>query len=109
MPRLDIAIDIGPFSFTDYSYDVENDVAYLSIGSPREAITSESPEGHLIRLDPGTDELVGITFLHFKARIDAGGLSITFPEYVIPTSEKSPAQARKPIKVPPRVLALCRP
>jgi hypothetical protein len=107
MPRLDATIEIGPFRFTDCSYDSENDIAYLSIGTPREAITWESPEGHLLRLDPDTDELVGITFLHLKERIGAGGLDITFPEHAIPNSGKPPAQARQSMRVPQKVLAVC--
>ena len=106
MPQLNATIDIGPFHFTHCSYDAESDVAYLSIGGPREAIVWESPEGHLLRLDPDTDELVGITFLHLSDRIEAGGLSITFPEYVIPNSGKVPPSSRKPTRVPRRVLAL---
>jgi len=107
MPQQDATIDIGPFRFTHCSYDAESDVAYLSIGSPREAIVWESPEGHLLRLDPDTDELVGITFLHLRARIEAGGLDITFPEYAIPNLGKHPAQARQPMRVPRKVLAGC--
>ena len=107
MSQPDTTIDIGPFRFTHCSYDAESDVAYLSIGAPREAIVWESPEGHLLRLDPNTDELVGITFLHLSERIHSGGLRITFPEYVIPGPGDSTAQSREPWSVPSRVLALC--
>lgn len=107
MPRLDPMIEIEPFCFTDCLYDAENDVAYLSIGTPRAAITWESPEGHLLRLDPNTDELVGITFLHLKERIDAGGLKVTFPESTIPSSGELPTQACKSMTVPQTVLAVC--
>jgi len=106
MPQQDATIDIGPFRFTHCSYDAESDVAYLSIGAPREAIVWESPEGHLLRLDPDTDELVGITFLHLSDRIAAGGLRITFPEYVIPPSGNELVRSRRPWSVPPGVLAL---
>jgi uncharacterized protein YuzE len=107
MSRLDITIDIGPFCFTDFSYDAENDVAYLSIGEPREAVTWESPEGHLLRLDPDTDQLVGVTFLHLKERMGTGDLTITFPEWAIPASRSAPASTRTPVRVPPRILSRC--
>jgi uncharacterized protein YuzE len=107
MLRLNTTIDIGPFRFTRCSYDPESDVAYLSVGEPRVAITSESPEGHLLRLDPDTDELVGVTFLHVRQRLGAGPVTITFPEYVLPTSGAQPAQAREPMAVPQGVLSLC--
>lgn len=106
MPRLDSTIDVGPFRFTECLYDVENDVVCLSIGAPREAITLESPEGHLLRLDPDTDELMGVTFLHLKERIEAEALTITFPECVLPTSGKMPLACTS-VKVPQRVLAPC--
>lgn len=105
MPRLDSTIKIGPFTFTECFYDVDGDVAYFSIGSPQEAITLESPEGHLLRLNPDTDELVGITFLHMKKRLDSGHLSITFPECVLPARSKKPAAVRTPVVIPPRTLA----
>ncbi len=61
MSKLATSIVVGPFCFTDCSYDAEADIAYLSIGDPRPAVSWESPEGHLVRLDPRTDELVGLT------------------------------------------------
>ena len=48
--RDDAPIRLGPYVFTNHSYDESSDVLYLSIGSPREAIVLESPEGHLVRL-----------------------------------------------------------
>jgi hypothetical protein len=106
MPQLDATIDIGPFHFTHCSYDAESDVAYLSIGAPTEAIVWESPEGHLLRLDPDTDVLVGVTFLHLRERIESGALTITFPEYVFPRSGNPPVQSRKPVRVPRKQFAL---
>jgi hypothetical protein len=104
MSRPDTAIDIGPFHFTHCSYDAGNDVAYLSIGAPRAGIAWESPEGHLIRVDPDPDELVGVTFLHARPCIEAGELLITFPDSVLP-ADRSPKESRKATRVPPCVLA----
>ena len=90
MSKLAASVVVGPFAFTECSYDAEADVAYLSIGSPREAICWMSPEGHLIRLDPSTDELVGVTLLNLRECVQsAGEVMVTFPEHVLAAAEGS--------------------
>ena len=80
MPRgSQSTISSGPYKFTTCEYDARNDVLYLSIGRPREAITWESPEGHLVRLDPDTGDLLGLTILHMKAKIARGDVRVTLP------------------------------
>jgi uncharacterized protein YuzE len=99
MPQQVATIEIGPFRFSHWSYDAENDVAYLSIDAPREAVVWESPEGHLVRLDMETEELVGVTFLFARKCLDAGGLFVTFPESVLPHDQQpngSPRAERVP-------------
>lgn len=50
-------------------YDADDDTLYAWIGEqPTKAITYETDEGHLVRLDPDTNELVGITIFDFEAR-----------------------------------------
>ncbi len=50
-------------------YDSEEDILYAWVGGePREAVTYETNEGHLVRLDPETNELVGVTIFDFQAR-----------------------------------------
>jgi uncharacterized protein YuzE len=107
MSKLATSIVAGPFTFTDCSYDAETDIAYLSIDRPRPAICWESPEGHLVRLDPETDELVGITILHLMKRIEASGqMDITFPRHILVAAEGSPSpNARRPITLPRAELA----
>ena len=46
-------------------YDESSDILYVSFGKPQKAICLEVDEGNLIRLDPFTDEVVGITILDF--------------------------------------------
>jgi uncharacterized protein YuzE len=46
-------------------YDDTSDVLYLSLGNPREALTEEGPEGLLIRKDPKTAQVVGVTVLSY--------------------------------------------
>jgi len=50
------------------TYDAEADVMYVSIGGPRRAIGREPQEDIVLRLDPQTEELVGLTILHWQER-----------------------------------------
>ncbi len=110
MSKLAASIEIGPFTFTDCSYDAEADIAYLSVGEPKEAISWESPEGHLVRLDPDTDELVGVTLLYPRRRGETTGtMTITFPEHVLALAEgRHVPLLRGPLTLPEAELtALC--
>lgn len=49
-------------------YDDSADVLYISFGDPRPAIAIEVNVGDLVRIDPSTREVVGITILDFKER-----------------------------------------
>jgi len=49
-------------------YDRKGDILYISIGSPREAISRETGNDILIRIDPITEEIVGFTILNFTER-----------------------------------------
>ncbi len=53
---------------TEVRYDKAADVLYISFGKPRPGLTSEVNEGDLVRIDPDTNEIVGITILDFKER-----------------------------------------
>jgi len=50
------------------NYDISADVLYISFGSIRPGIAIEVHSGDFIRIDPYTDEIVGITLLNFKER-----------------------------------------
>ncbi len=50
------------------AYDREADVLYLSIGDPRPAISREIGDDVLLRVDPGTGEVVGLTVLNLSTR-----------------------------------------
>ncbi|MBU1183838.1 MAG: DUF2283 domain-containing protein [Proteobacteria bacterium] len=52
----------------DVDYDDYADVLYISFGKPKEGIVCEVAEGDLVRVDPYTDKIVGITILDFKNR-----------------------------------------
>jgi uncharacterized protein DUF2283 len=50
-------------------YDEVEDILYLWVGDQeRPAITYETDDGHLVRLDPETDEFVGVTILDYRER-----------------------------------------
>jgi uncharacterized protein YuzE len=53
----------------DIDYDREADVLYISFGPPRPAVGLEPEEGLVLRLDPETDELVGVTIVGARARL----------------------------------------
>jgi hypothetical protein len=51
-----------------YDYDNISDVLYVSFGKPKKAIAVESEEGYLIRYEPFTDRLIGVTIIDFKEK-----------------------------------------
>ena len=51
-----------------YNYDNFSDVLYVSFGKPKKAISVETDDGFLMRYDPFTDKLVGVTIIDFRQR-----------------------------------------
>ena len=51
-------------------FDKEGDVLDISIGGPREVISKEVGDDILIRVDPKTSEVLGITILNFEKRFE---------------------------------------
>ena len=60
------------FKELSFSYDKNGDVLYMTIGKPKEAVSIEEPEDILVRVDPKTKEVVGLTILNFSKHF-AGG------------------------------------
>ena len=76
-----VKVKIGPVSFDHADYDADSDVLYLHIGQPREAEGEETPEGHVLRYAPGTQQLVGLTVIGPRRLLDRdGNLTIRMPE-----------------------------
>ncbi|MBX3066807.1 MAG: DUF2283 domain-containing protein [Anaerolineae bacterium] len=50
------------------AYDKEADVLYLSVGDPRPAVSREIGDDVLLRLDPDTGQIVGMTILNLSDR-----------------------------------------
>jgi len=59
-----------------FSYDAEADVLYCTLGEPGEAISVETEPGVFYRLDPATDQPVGITIVDFIDRFTSNPGSI---------------------------------
>jgi uncharacterized protein YuzE len=49
-------------------YDATADVLYCSFGDPRLAISEELDNGVIVRKDPETDQMVGMTVIDFARR-----------------------------------------
>jgi len=56
--------------YSTIKYDREADVLYISFGKPRRAEGLDIGDGTILRIDPKTEEVVGITILNFKARAE---------------------------------------
>jgi uncharacterized protein YuzE len=78
-----VNIRIGPVIVDHADYDAENDVLYLLVGEPKDAEGEETPEGHVLRFEPGTRRIVGLTVLGAQAILDRDGeLRVSIPESV---------------------------
>jgi uncharacterized protein YuzE len=62
------------------NYDPRADVLYCSFGDPRDAISVETGGGMVVRLDPETEDVLGITVLDFSKRFqEHPGNVLSFP------------------------------
>jgi len=78
-----VNVHIGPLIFDNADYDAEGDVLYLHVGDPVEAEGEETPEGHVVRFEPGTQRVVGLTVINARSLLDRDGrLIVTVPETV---------------------------
>ena len=76
---------VGQFQL---SYDRDTEVRYVTIGSPRPAYTDEDEQEVLIRRDPKSGKMVGVTILdyeeHFRQLPDLSWLATKpLPEELI--------------------------
>ena len=90
-----VNVQIGPLVFDHADYDAEGDVLYLHVGEPVEAEGEETPEGHVVRFEPGTQRVVGLTLIDARFVLDRDGrLIVTVPETVEATADQlAPALA----------------
>lgn len=75
-----VNIHIGPLLFDHADYDPDGDILYLHIGAPQAGEGEETPEGHVLRFAPGTQQIVGLTIINAKHVLDRDGrLIVTVP------------------------------
>ena len=85
-----VNITIGTLTFDRANYDAENDVLYLHLGEPQPGEGEETPEGHVLRYEPGTSQVIGLTVVGARETLERDGrLSITVPETIETTAEDS--------------------
>lgn len=78
-----VKIKIGSVTFDHADYDADPDVLYLHVGEPQKAEGEETPEGHVLRYAPDTQDIVGLTILGARRILDReGNLTVTIPEPV---------------------------
>ena len=68
-----------------FRFDAKSDVMYFSFGEPREAISVEQESGLIIRMDPETDEVVGLTIVDFLKRLSGKDETFSVPIGIQPT------------------------
>ncbi len=90
-----VNIHIGPLVFDHADYDPDGDVLYLHVGEPSEGEGEETPEGHLVRFEPGTQRIVGLTVVNARTVLERDGrLVVTVPETVEASADElAPALA----------------
>jgi uncharacterized protein YuzE len=65
------------------SYDREVDVAYLSFGKPRPSVSEEVDDYVLVRRDPKTNKVTGVTIVNFSPYFDGKNeMKVKIPERV---------------------------
>ena len=54
-----------------WDYDGEADVLYVSLGKPKMALGIDIGDGVIVRYDEGEGEVVGLTVLGIRSRLEA--------------------------------------
>jgi uncharacterized protein YuzE len=83
-----VNLKIGPIVFDHANYDDEGDVLYLHVGEPQKAEGEQTPEGHVLRFVPGTQEIIGLTILGARRCLELDGkFIVTIPQEVEASAE----------------------
>ncbi len=64
---------------TQLFYDKDADVLYVSIGKPRPAISREVGDDVLLRVDPDSGDVVGMTIINLSSRFGTLSEPATLP------------------------------
>lgn len=88
-----VTVHVGSLVFDHADYDRDGDVLYLHRGMPQPADGEETPEGHVLRFAPGTDQIVGLTIVSARWLLDRDRrLVVTIREKVeVGEAELAPA------------------
>lgn len=70
-----------------HEIDSEEDILYLWVDGPRASVTYETTDGHLVHLDPETQELVGVTVMDYEAIWQHRDINIEIPEHQVPKAD----------------------
>lgn len=62
-----------------FSYDEEGDVLDISIGKPKNAISTEERDDFFVRRDIKTKKIVGFSILNFRNRTTGRSRDISIP------------------------------
>jgi hypothetical protein len=65
-----VNIRIGPLTFDHADYDEDGGILYLHLGPPQPGEGEETPEGHVIRFAPGSQQIVGLTVINARHALD---------------------------------------
>jgi len=71
----------------DIHYDPSADVLYCSLGPPQEAVGEEVNEGVVVRRNPNTNAVVGVTVVNFSRRF------VAQPQNVVSVSLGTPIES----------------
>jgi uncharacterized protein YuzE len=90
-------IRIGPLTFDHADYDADGDVLYLHVGQPQAGEGEETPEGHVLRFAPGTQQIIGLTVINARQVLNRDGrLIVRFPRPSRPAPTTSPRRSKPP-------------
>jgi uncharacterized protein YuzE len=69
----------GALQKINFSYDEDADVMYFYVGRPRPARTVEVSDDFVLRIDPRTGRVIGLTVVDFSKHFDLRGLRVKMP------------------------------
>ncbi len=69
----------GTLQKINFSYDEDADVMYFFIGRPKRAKTVEVGNDFVLRLEPRTGRVIGLTVLDFSKHFDLKSLKARMP------------------------------
>jgi uncharacterized protein YuzE len=69
----------GSLQKINFSYDEDADVMYFFVGRPRRARTVEVGDDFILRLEPRTGRVIGLTVVDFSKHFALRGLKAKMP------------------------------